>query len=412
MTGLSSALHDAAWDIETNGTTAWAEDVDTMTYGLRLAEPFDPTGITRRSFAPDRVVGVRNDGTKMTPGTWDINFSFSCWWTGRGSSSSGAVSLSDLYRLIGHALGTSAVAAAAGSTLTGGTVNIPTTTASGTWSAGGLIPLGVLGDGDGNGQFHAIATHSAQNMTLLTNMQGAPVNGAVMYAADLAYTAASAGVMTGLRFRFETANLQWVIHGVVITGISISQTNPGETPRITFTCRGSWAEYKAAAFPTASPAAPTANKVSHNASGSCFLASVGTATSTLVQLRQLAINIGLGVSILEGGQGVNANQTITGATRTPDTVTVDASLAAPAATTAPAYADLWEANTSQHMLVTFQSGDQNAVAAYLRNMCWTGNRPSQSTMNGVNVVNLQWMAYNGTTTTNDLTRSMLVLAGA
>ena len=412
MTGLSSALHDAAWDIETNGTTAWAEDVDTMTYALRLAEPFDPSGITRRSFAPDRVVGVRNDGTKMTPGTWDINFSCSCWWTGRGSSSSGAVTLTDLYRLIGHALGASAVAASAGSTLTGGTVNIPTTTASGTWSAGGIVFLGTLTDGDGCGQAHAIATHSAQNMTLLTNMQGAPVNGAVMYAADLAYTAASAGAITGLRFRFETANLQWVIHGCVVTGISISQTNPGETPRVTFTCRGTWAEYKAASFPTASPAAPTANKVSHNASGSCFLGTIAVATSSLVQLRQLAINIALGVAVKEGGQGANANQTITGATRTPDSVTVDATIDAPAATTTPVYADLWEANTSQHMLVTFQSGDQNAVAAYLRNLCWTSNRPSQSTMNGLNVVSLQFMAYNGTTTTNDLTRAMLVLAGA
>ncbi len=85
---------------------------------------------------------------------------------------------------------------------------------------------------------------------------------------------------------------------------------------------------------------------------------------------------------------------------------------APAATTSPAYADKWEANTNQHMLVTFQSGDQNAVAAYLRNLCWTGNRPSQSTFNGRNVIPMQFMAYNGTTTTTDLTRSMLVLAGA
>lgn len=411
MPACDSSLQDVAWDIE-SASTAWAEDVDTMTYGLRLIEPIDVSGIKRRSFAPDRVVSVRNDGTKMTPGTWDINFSFSCWWTGRGTTSAGAVTLTDLYRLIGHALGASAVGGSAGTTLTGGTVNIPTTTASGTFSAGGIAFLGILGDGDGNGQAHAIATHTAQNLTLLTNMQGAPVNGAVMLAPDLAYTAATECAMTGLRFRIETADLQWVVHGCVVTGITISQLNPGENPRITFQVRGSWAEYKAASFPTASPAAPTVPKVTHNASGSCFLNDVGTATSVLVALRQLSIDIAIGISVVEGGQGVNANQTITGATRTTDTVTVSATVDALGSDTTPFYADKWEANTSQHMLVTFQSGDGGAAAAYLRNLCWTGDRPSQSSLNGRNVIPMSFMAYNGSTTTNDLTRSMLVLAGA
>jgi hypothetical protein len=411
MAACDSSLQDVAWDIE-SASTAWAEDVDTMTYALRLAEPIDVSGITRRSIQPDRVVGVRNDGTKPTLGPWDINFSFSCWLTGRGTTSAGAVTLTDLYRLIGHAIGTAAVAAAAGSTLTGGTVNIPTTTASGTWSAGGLVPLGILGDGDGNGQFHAIATHTAQNMTLLTNMQGAPANGAVMLAPDLAYTAASACTMTGLRFRIETADLQWVVHGCVITGITIAQTNPGENPKLTFAVRGSWAEYKAATFPTANPAAPTVPKVTHNASGSCFLNDVGTATSALIALRQWSINVGLGISVIEGGQGVDANQTITGATRVTDTISVSATVDALGADTTPFYADKFDANTSQHMLVTFQSGDGGACAIYLRNLCWTGNRPTQTSTNGRNTIPLQFMAYNGSTTTNDLTRSALVIAGA
>lgn len=411
MAACDSSLQDVAWDIE-SASTAWAEDVDTMSYSLRLAEPIDVSGITRRSLAPDRVVSVRNDGTKATLGPWDINFSFSVWLTGRGSSSAGAVTLTDLYRLIGHAIGTSAVAASSGTTLTGGTVNIPTTTASGTFSAGGITFLGTLGDGDGNGQAHAIATHSTTNLTLLTNMQGAPVNGAAMLAPDLAYTDSSACTMTGLRFRIETADLQWIVHGCVITGIQITQTNPGENPRITFNVRGSWADYKAASFPTANPAAPTVPKITHNASGSCFLNDVGTATSALIALRQWSIDIGLGISVIEGGQGVDANQTITGATRTPDTITVSATVDGLGADTTPFYADKWDANTSQHMLVTFQSGDGGACAIYLRNLCWTGNRPAQTSTNGRNTIPLQFMAYNGSTTTTPLTRAALVIAGA
>jgi hypothetical protein len=410
MAACDASLQTLAYDVESSAS-AWAENVNTFTYAVRLIEPIDVSGITQQMLDPSRVVSVRNDGTKGTPGPWDINFSFSCWWTGRGSTSAGAVTLTDLYRLIGYAIGGSAVAASSGSTLTGGTVNIPTTTASGTFSAGGLCAIGTLGDGDGEGQAYAIATHSVQNLTLLTDMIGAPANGAVLYAPDLAYTAASACQLTGLRFRVGTADAQYRVHGCAVTGMSISQTNPGETPRITFTVRGSWATQMAETFPAASPTAPTANRVVHNASGSCFFNALGTTTNARLALRQLSLNLTLGVAMVEGGLGVDAAQTITGATRTQDTLTVSAMVDALGADATPLYADAFVTNAASHMLITFGGGDGNGIAAYLRNLCYTGDQPTQTALNGRNTIPLSFVAYNGATTTSDLTRAMLVLAG-
>ena len=411
MAACDSSLQDIAWDIESS-SSAWAEDVDTMTYGLRLSEPIDVSGIRRRRLAPDRVVGVRNDGTKSTLGPWDISFSFSCWLTGRGSTSAGAVTLTDLYRLIGHAIGSSAVAASSGTTFSGGTANQPTTAASGTFTAGGVLFGGTLGDGDGDGLAYALSGHSGNTLTLLNNLNGAPVNGAVVLAPDLAYTAASSCTMTGLRFRIETADLQWIVHGCVITGITIAQTNPGENPKLTFQVRGSWAEYKAATFPTASPAGPTAPKITHNASGACFLNTLGTATAALIKLRQFSVNVGLGIAIVEGGLGVNSGQTITGATRTMDSITVSMTVDGEGADTTPTYHDLADANTSQHAMITLQGGDGNACAIRFNNLCWNEPGPRQVSVNGRNCTAFDFMAYNGTTTTTDLTRAAMIIAGA
>lgn len=411
MAACDSTLNDVAWDIESS-SSAWAEDVDTMTYSLRLAEPIDPSGIKRRSFAPDRVVGRRNDGTKMTPGTWDITFAMKLWLTGRGSTSAGAVTLTDLYRLLGHALGTSAVASSSGTTATGGTANAITTAAASGFSAGSVAFIGTLTDGGGDGLAYRIATHAASTMTLLHDLNGAPANGAEILAPDMAYTASSGCTMTGLRFRIETADLQWIVHGCVITGFTIAGLDPGENPSITLQVRGSWAEYKAASFPTASPAAPTVPKVTHNASGSCFLNTVGTATANLIKLRQFSVNVGLGIALVEGGLGVDANQTITGATRTTDTIGVSIVVDGEGATTTPTYPDAWEANTSKHMTATLQGGDGGCCAIAFNNLCQTSDRPRQVSVNGRNCMAVDYMAYNGSTTTSDLTLAAMIIAGA
>lgn len=412
MAACDSSLQTLSWEDETSAST-WGETAVTMTRAVRIIEPIDCSGITQTMLEPARVVSVRNDGTKGTPGPMAPTFSFSCWWTGRGATSAGAVTLTDLYELLKRAMGGGAVAAASGTTLTGGTANAPTTTASGTFSAGSIVPIGALGDGDGEGQFHAVATHVTTTLTLLTDMSGAPVNGAVLYASDMAYLAPSVCAMTGLRFRIQTADTQWVVHGCAITALALVQTDPGARPRWNFTVTGAWAEpVNAGTLGATTPTtADSFNGEAHSAGGSCFFQTVGTATRATLALRALSINIGLGVVMVPGGSGYNNYQIYTGATRTADSVSVNLTVDALGVSTSPTYWAAWLANTPKHMLISFNTGDGSGRAAYLRNMCPMDNRPAQNATDGRNTVSASFMAYNGATTTSDLTRSSLVVAG-
>lgn len=408
MVACDSSLQTLAFETE----SSWGEDVDTMTSAVALISPVELTGIAQPMITPERVVSRRLDGTKGIPGPFSGSISFSTYLTGFGSTTSGSVgSVNDLFTLIGNTIGTSAVMASAGTTLTGGTANIPTTTASGTFSAGGLCRVGTLGDGDGDGQFYAISTHSTTNLTLLNDLHGAPVNGAVLYSGNVAYAADSSCSLTGRRFRVQTADGQWVLHGCFPTSFGITGLNPGEIAKCNFTYGFSWAEPVAATFPT-TPNAQVYSPSPNAADGSCFFNTFGTATSALINLRQFSVDYSLGVTPIVGGNGVNGYQTITGATRTKDTITVNIVVDAEGADATPTYWDAWLTNTNKHLLYTLNAKDGQATGLYFRSLCWAGNRPTQVSTNGRNTIPLQFMAYNGTTTTSDLTLSPMVIAGA
>ena len=407
MAACDSTLQTLAFEVE----SSWAEDVDTMTYGVTTNEPVDISGITQTMLPPERVVSRRLAGSKGIPGPFSISISFSCHLTGHGSTTSGATTLSDLYRLMGLALGGGAVVASAGTTLTGGTASVPTTTASGTFSAGGLCRIGALADTDGEGQFYAISTHSTTSLTLLNELAGAPQSGAVLYSADLAYPASSSCSLTGVRFRIQTADTQWVLHGCFPTAIGFSGLNPGEVPKVSFTWAASWAEPISTTFPT-TPTADTFTPSPVAADGSCFFNTVGTSTRALLNLRQFSIDYSLGVTPVMGGSGVNGYQVITGATRTQDTCTVNLTVDAEGADTTPTWWDEWLSNPAKHLLYTLNSKVGQAVGFYFLNLCYTGNRPSQNALNGRNVVSASFLAYAGSTTTSDLTLAPIVIAGA
>jgi hypothetical protein len=407
MVACDSTLQHLAWEAE----SSWGENVTTMTYGVRINAPVDVSGITQAMLAPERVETRRLAGSKGIPGLFTPSFSFSVYLTGHGTDTSGATTQTDLYRLIGAAIGGSAVAAAAGSTFTGGTVTVPTTTASGTFSAGGMMKAGGLADGTGNGQFYAIATHATTNMTLLNDLVSSSLNGVVLRSADLAYAADSSCSLTGHRFRIQTSDGQWVVHGCYPTAFGITGLNPGEVPKLTFTWAGSWAQPIATTFPT-TPTADTFTPSPNAADGSCFFNTVGTTTRALISLRQFSVDYQLGVAPVMGGAGVSTYQAVTGATRTTDLITVNATVDAAGADATPTYWDEWLANTAKHLLYTLNSKDGQSVGLYFRNLCYTGNRPSQNETSGRNTIPLSFMAYAGSTTTSDLTLSPLVIAGA
>lgn len=408
MAACDSSLQTLAWKTE----SSWAENASTMDYGVTTNEPVALDGITQPMLEPARVVSGRLDWTNGIPGAYqDIRIAFTHHATGHGSATTGATSLSDHPRLVGNTLGAAGVSAASGDTATGGTTTVvTTTTASGSnqIAAGSLVRIGQHGDGDGEGQFYRVVSHSTNDLTVANQLAGAPAAGAVIYSASLAYPASSACAVTGTRARVQTADQQAVLHGGFPVGFGFS-IEPGMPGRFSHEYQFSWPEPISTTFPT-TPTADTFSPAPWTADGSCFFNEVGTSTRALLSLRAFSMNYTLGMAPQPGGSGVNGYQLYTGATRLKDTCIINFTVDAEGADTTPTWWDRWLTNGSWHMLITFNAKATQALGVYFPNLCFTGNRPYQSTMNGRNVVNVQMYAKGGQTTTTDLTRAPVVFA--
>jgi hypothetical protein len=406
MAACDSSLQTLAWKVE----SAWAENVATMDYGITTNDPVATDGVSQPMLDPARVTAGRLDGTNGIPGAYDnVNISFTTHATGHGSATTGATTLSDLPRLVGNALGGATVSAPAGDTFSGGTATAPTTTTAAGVNqivAGSLIRAGSFGDGRGGGQFYRVASHAASTCTLLTAMPVAPNNLDVLYGASIAYPAASACSVTGTRFRLQTADQQAILHGGFPTNFGFS-IEPGMPGRFSFGYQFSWPEPSSTTFPTT----PTANTYSPSpwtADGTCFFNETGVATSAYISLRQFSMQYTLGMSPVPGGAGVNAYQKWTGATRQKDSCIITCTVDAEGVDTTPTWWDRWLDQTkSWHMLITFNAKATQALGAYFPNLCFTGPRPWQSTMNGRNVVTFQMYAKQGATT-SDVTNAPVI----
>jgi hypothetical protein len=411
MAACDSSLQTLSWEPE----SGWAEDVDTVTYGITTNAPVATDGIGGQPMLdPERVTSGRLDATSGIPGAFtDVRIAWTMHATGHGSATTGATTLSDLPRLIGNTLGGSGVSAPAGDTITGGTATIPTTTtASGSnlIAAGSLVRIGAHGDGDGEGQFYRVGGHSGNNLTLLNDLAGAPVNGAQLYSASIAYPANSVCAVTGARFRLQTADQQALLHGGFPTEFGFA-IEPGQPGKFNFGYQFSWPEPISTTFPT-TPNADAFSPSPWTADSSCFFNEVGTSTRSLLNLRAFSMQYTVGMSPVPGGSGVNADQLYTGATRLRDSIMITCTVDAEGPDTTPTWWDRWRDRTKQtwHMCLTFNAKATQALGAYLPNLCFTGNRPYQSTLNGRNVVTFSMYAKGGLTTTTDLTRAPVVFA--
>lgn len=394
-------LSEINWEIE----SVFAEDVDTVaTQKAPIAAVVDVSGMLQKKIDVGYVHPYRNEGSEWTLGTFEPTFKVRIPMAGHGSTTAGAVSKTTTETFHGYQFGNSAVCAASGTTLTGGTANIPTTTASGTFSAGALAFIGALGDTDGEGQAYAIATHSGTNLTLLTDLQGAPQNGAVLYSGTMIYPSESPTSTTiqSLRMQLATANMQYLVHGCYPTAVAFTGFNPGDVPYVEYTFAGAWYEYKASTFPssnsgdTSLPAA--------TAAGSLFCNTVGTTTNARRTYRNLTIEYTLGVATLRGPGGVNAYQDIVGCRRTRDTCKWTWTEDADAATTTPTLPGFGTSTNKKHLLLTLSTADGSRNAFYSPRAI-VSNVAAQRIDDDINRFTIECMTQTGLTSTNDLTLS-------
>jgi hypothetical protein len=367
-------------EINIEAESSFGEDTDTVaTLKLQLCAPVDTSGLVQKKIDPQLVTQYRGDVGDWIRATYEGTFVTEMYLAGHGSVTTGAITISALETLLGNVFG-NAVTSATGSTLTGGTANIPTTTDSGTLDPGDLCFIGALGDGDGNGQCYPVATHSGTNLTLLVDLQGAPVNGAVRYGGTTIYpsSAASSTSVTSYRMHISSAAMQYLCHGVFPTSVTFSGLNPGELPKVAITWMAAWWEYKASTFPSVvssysfNPAA--------TAAGSWVVNTVGTTTNdttTRRSYRNMTLNYTLGIVPLRGPGGVNAYQDIIGAVRGDDPCTLEWSEDVESSTTTPTLPGFGESTSRKHGMLTLSTADGSRIAFYFPSLRVTNIAPQQ-----------------------------------
>lgn len=401
-----SALGAICYEAE----SSWGEDVTTFaTQRLPILGAVDASGLMQGKEAPGRVEQYRNAGSEYVKMIMGGTFTTKLDLAGNGTTMVGSPSVSAVATFLGIVFGNVGLSATASTTLTGGTATAPTTTASGTFSAGGLCRIGALGDGDGDGQMYSIGTHVTTTLTLLGDLNGAPVNGAVLYPVTQIYpsSAPTSTTVTGTRFLLQTANLEYECHGCFPTSVTFTGLNTGERPQIEITWEVSWWRYSTATFPSTATQATLYNP-SPVAAGSFNVQTVGTTTRNTRTMRNFSLNYTLGMVALKGPGGVNAYQATIGARRVDDSIALSWTEDADAATTTPVLPGYGTAGTSKHIEYTLSTTDGSAVGFKWPKVCIT-NIATQKAEDGINRLTVDAQAYTGGTTTSALTLAAQVL---
>lgn len=406
----AAALGAICWEAE----SSFGEDQTTFaTDRVAVLDAVDTSGLTHDVLEPNRVVQYMNDGTPYIEGVKGGSFKTKVYWTGHGSTMVGSPTIGAHETFLALALGSSAdLSATSSTTLTGGTAAVPTTTASGTFDAGGLCRIGTLGDGDGDGQIHAITTHVTTSLTLRGAMRATPANGAVLYPVVQIYGPESptGGAVTGTRFLLQTPNLQYECHGCFPTSMTITGLSPGELPTIEITWQVSWWRYSTATFPTTTASAAAAFNPAAIAAGSLNVQDVGTTTRNERTYRNLTLDIALGMVPLMGPGGVNANQVVVGARRIPTKYTLTYTEDADTTTATPVL-PLYALGTFKHVEWTGSTADGSAIGFAMPKACVT-NRPTQKADGSLNRLTITLRAHTSSVTTNNLTLAAFVMGSA
>lgn len=403
----ASHMQVVGWEAE----STWGENVTTFTNRVPIVGPVNVDGLVRTRDPSNRTMGYRNEGTQGIPGTMSGSFTISLYMTGHGSTTAGAVTLTEVETLLGYVFGIAA-STGTGTTFTGsGTSSAPATTSASGLSAGGILFAGALGDSGGSGQAAVISSHSGSVANLLTALPGTPANAAVLYSSAMIYTEeiiANLNVQS-LRFMIQSANLQYRAHGCFPTSVEITGMSPGEKPMINITFGVSWWTHLADSFPGSDTMpdfmpAPIA-------AGSCFFAARGTATRSTLNVRSFTLSYTLGMQLLKGPGGVVASQDIVGAVRTKDVIDIELVVDSEAATTTPTHATNWDTDGFYHLLYTLNGASTGQrVALYFPSVCYDKERPVQTVTDNINRVRLKLTAYSGPTVTTDLEASAFRMA--
>lgn len=397
--------------IEYEAESSWAEAVTTTaTHRLpHIGASIDTSGLTHAKEEPGHVEQYRGAGSTYFLGAQGGSFEITMDLPGHGATTSGSPSVDAIETFLGLIFGTApSLSASASTTLTGGTATAPTTTASGTFSAGGLCRVGVLGDGDGDGQMYRIGTHVTTTLNLSTALRGAPVNGAVLLPVVqlIPPSAPTSGSITSVRFLLLTANMHYRCHGCFPMSVSFTGLAPGGRPQI----KSKWGVSRWSEVSATFPSAVTQNRYMPAvvAAGSLHVQDVGTATRNELSCRDFQVDYTLGVEVLKGPAGVGQYQDIVGARRVLDDVKVSFVVDADATTASPVLPGWGRGTTNHSIMYTLSPTAGSAVGFWFPKVCDT-TVPTQMSDGNINRFKFEGRAHCSDTTTSELTLARMVL---
>ena len=402
--------------LEYEAETTFGEDVTTFaTHRIPIQKPPDIGQIFHEKVDANRVIQYRNDRTQWITGVMGGSVKIRLWVTGHGATMVGSPTVDAIETFLALVLGGNSgagdLSASASTTFTGGTAAVPTTTASGTFDAGGLCRAGVLGDGRGNGQFYAITTHTGTSLTLVGALDAAPNSGDVLFPVVQLYEpeAPTTTAVTGIRMRFLSGNLGYELHGCYPTACEWGGLNPGEVPWVEITYGVSWWRYTTATFP--STVTSNIYQPAPIAAGSLNVQDVGTTTRNKRTYRNLSLKHQLNVVPLPGPGGASIYQRYVGARRLPTTVEVSWTEDADTATLTPVLPGYGTATTFKHIEWTGSVTDGSAFGWKMPRAAIT-NVPIQKDDGGINRLMITAEAAVSTVTTNDRTLAAIVFGMA
>lgn len=375
---------------------------------LYTGGPIDVAGLTHEKVPIDPVIQRQNDGVLDMRGIMGGQFVIEFDLVGRGSSSGGAVTLSDFATFLGRLLGNSAVAATSGTTLIGGsdadTLNL--TAAAADFSAGSLLRVGALGDTRCEGQFAAVDSDAADVVELLTELPGSGAAADAVYAPDMVYPNEDPdqSAVTSLRFKFLSANQIFECFGCWCSAIEFTGLNTGGRPKGRATITVSHWRNTSGTFPsTLTPV----NLASPRpvAAGSFFYNTVGTTTRLTEAIRSFDLRMDLQTHPLLGPGGVSQFQSVVGVVRSGVRASFDFLVDGDDTDWDGWWNTDENSDVFRHILYTLSAVDGGAVGFYFPKVKPVQMRPMQSDNEGVNARKVSCEAVTGPTTTNQLTLS-------
>jgi hypothetical protein len=396
-------------DVLYNTEAAFAEVDTTFGTALPLIEAVDLSGLAREMPEQPIVKSRPWQGTQHVLMPWEgKSISLRFRMTGLGASAAGAVPSSDLATFLGMIIGNVANGLATGTTATGGTAAIPTTTAANGVAAGAMARIGAIGDTRGGGEFFAASAHAGSSLTLLMAMGAAPSNGDVIYASKMIYpyclTPSQFEVPTTFRLRILTSNGKYDLRGCFPMGPPVfSGVSTGEVPEFTLQVGVSAVATNASTFPSAT--VPQRHASSPTTNGVFQFQVVGTTTRAVKAIRSLSFDLGWSGEGIKGPGGLHEGQVYQAARRRPGYASLEfvvdndgpntmRDLAIASAVSRASYQALWSASCA----------DGRSWGIYWPNLRFAGE-PLQMPDGGYNRERVRMSAHLGGTITTDLTAS-------